>query len=171
MSYLVLRVDYMHYFYRISMGVWVPAFSEIDSRETWPLTNFWILLWTLLEFCHKALKNVSLSRLFFGYILWLWGVSLEYCPNILSSARTRRMEAPCSPACQLDGYLYRSNQTKLAVLSLERQQRPAVRTTSPTLSAPGCRCLPCCRTLGNGTLPVPYKQVFPYRYRWCLFLL
>ena len=61
MSYLVLRVGYMHYFYRISMGFWVPASSEIDNRETLPLTNFWILLLKLLEFCHKALTNASLS--------------------------------------------------------------------------------------------------------------
>ena len=44
------------------MGFWVPASSEIDNRETWPLTNFWILLLKLLEFCHKALTNASLSH-------------------------------------------------------------------------------------------------------------
>ena len=44
------------------MGLWVPASSEIDNRETWPLTNFWILLLTLLEFFHKALTNASLSH-------------------------------------------------------------------------------------------------------------
>ena len=62
MRYLVLSVGYMHdHFYRISVGFWVPAFSEIDNRETLPLTNFWILLLKLLEFCHKALTNASLS--------------------------------------------------------------------------------------------------------------
>ena len=44
------------------MGLWVPASSEIDNRETWPLTNFWILLLTLLEFFHKALTNASVSH-------------------------------------------------------------------------------------------------------------
>ena len=62
MRYLVLSVGYMrHAVYWISMGFWVPASSEIDRRETWPLTNFWILLLKLLEFCHKALTNASLS--------------------------------------------------------------------------------------------------------------
>jgi len=61
MRYLVLSVSHMHHFYRISMGLWVPAFSEIDNGKTWPLTNFWILLLKLLEFCHKALTNASLS--------------------------------------------------------------------------------------------------------------
>ena len=44
------------------MGLWAPASSEIDNGETWPLTNFWILLLTLLEFFHKALTNASLSH-------------------------------------------------------------------------------------------------------------
>ena len=95
--------------------------------------------------CFFWLKAVGISFrscrpwLFFGYILWLWGVSLDYCPNILSSACTRRMEASCSPACELGGYLYPPSQRILAALLLERQQnRCAVRTTSATLSAPGC---------------------------------
>ena len=69
-------------------------------------------------------SGISISpRLFFGYILWLWGVSLDYCPNILSSACTRRMEASCSSACELGGYLYPPSQRILAALLLERQQK------------------------------------------------
>ena len=109
--------------------------------------------------------------LFFRDTLWQRGVLFHPCSNTVSSAVSRMVEASYSPVCELDGYLCQPSQSNLVLLSLERQQRPFAHTTSPTLLAPGCRYLPSCRTLGNETLPVPYKQVFLQECRWCLFLL
>lgn len=47
-----------------------------------------------------------------------------------------------------------------------RHWRPAAHTTSPIKLSLGCICLLSCHIAESGTLPVPYKQVFPQKFLW-----